>query len=414
MLTQTIHVMLSDPGLVKKIEVVQGDTGREIECIVDDMQIPEGATAIICGVKPSMKGFRNSCTVSGQKITAEITNQMDAEEGWTPFQILIQDAGSTVSTFTIVLDVKKSYSGDFPVSENESTWLEEYVEGITEQVNTATENAEAATLNANTATKNANSAADAANAAAEAVEEAVSGVINDNQVSESTTYSSQKLGNFSQLLTTAKNTFVAAINELVLKIGDLKQLATTEKTDIVSAINEIEGDKLDKENIANNLTTTQEGYALDARQGRALDDKVTQLNSALAFKYIGNFTPTIFGETSGNMLFDKSAGHYYKFTNIIFGYVIAYNSVTAFTSGSGYICIGNLPLFDDRSPQRMLVSEAFLDSNAINLGVGAGGFYSDENCQKDGRQYIRCIGSTFPQSNPGSINIQLAFMYISK
>ena len=32
---------------------------------------------------------------------------------------------------------------------------------------------------------------------------------------------------------------------------------------------------------ANNLTTTASGYALDARQGKALDDKVTQLNSAL-------------------------------------------------------------------------------------------------------------------------------------
>ena len=114
------------------------------------------------------------------------------------------------------------------------------------------------------------------------------------------------------------------------------------------------------------------------------------------------------------MLFDKSVGYYYKFANIIFGYVIIYNNVTAFTSGSGYICIGNLPLFDDGHPQRMLVSEAFLDSNAINFGVGARGFYSDGACQKDGRQYIRCIGSTFPQSNPGSINIQLAFMYISK
>lgn len=35
--------------------------------------------------------------------------------------------------------------------------------------------------------------------------------------------------------------------------------------------------------MANNLATTQEGYALDARQGKALDDKVAQLNSALAF-----------------------------------------------------------------------------------------------------------------------------------
>ena len=33
---------------------------------------------------------------------------------------------------------------------------------------------------------------------------------------------------------------------------------------------------------ANNLTTTASGYALDARQGKALDDKVTQLNSAFA------------------------------------------------------------------------------------------------------------------------------------
>lgn len=32
---------------------------------------------------------------------------------------------------------------------------------------------------------------------------------------------------------------------------------------------------------ANNLTTTESGYALDARQGKALNDKVTQLNSAL-------------------------------------------------------------------------------------------------------------------------------------
>ena len=32
---------------------------------------------------------------------------------------------------------------------------------------------------------------------------------------------------------------------------------------------------------ANNLTTTESGYALDARQGKALNDKITQINSAL-------------------------------------------------------------------------------------------------------------------------------------
>lgn len=37
---------------------------------------------------------------------------------------------------------------------------------------------------------------------------------------------------------------------------------------------------------ANNLTTTASGYALDARQGKALNDKVTQLNSALATRNV--------------------------------------------------------------------------------------------------------------------------------
>ena len=33
--------------------------------------------------------------------------------------------------------------------------------------------------------------------------------------------------------------------------------------------------------IANNLTTTVAGYALDARQGKTLDDKITSLNNSL-------------------------------------------------------------------------------------------------------------------------------------
>lgn len=41
---------------------------------------------------------------------------------------------------------------------------------------------------------------------------------------------------------------------------------------------------------ANNLTTTASGYALDARQGKALNDKVTQLNSALPVEQIEDST----------------------------------------------------------------------------------------------------------------------------
>ena len=41
-------------------------------------------------------------------------------------------------------------------------------------------------------------------------------------------------------------------------------------------------DKLSKSSVVNNLVTTNEGYALDARQGAALDEKITELNDSLS------------------------------------------------------------------------------------------------------------------------------------
>lgn len=41
--------------------------------------------------------------------------------------------------------------------------------------------------------------------------------------------------------------------------------------------------KLAKANVANNLTTTANGYALDARQGKALNDKITEMTSVSSF-----------------------------------------------------------------------------------------------------------------------------------
>lgn len=227
-----------------------------------DYDIPPGSTAQVYVQKPSGKAVYDKATISGNVVTVTVRDQMFAELGVSDLQIRITQGDEKLVSFSQPVRVHPNYTdGDAEQSKNAGGFFDD---------------AEQAVENANAAAESANSAADVANAAAEAVGGAVSGVVNDNQVSEYTTYSSQKLGNFSQLLTTAKNTFIAAINELVFKIGDLKELATTEKTDIVSAINEIEGDKLDKENIANNLTTTQEGYALDARQGKVLDGKIAK------------------------------------------------------------------------------------------------------------------------------------------
>lgn len=48
-------------------------------------------------------------------------------------------------------------------------------------------------------------------------------------------------------------------------------------------------EKLDKSKVANNLTTNVAGYALDARQGKALQDQITSLNGSLNGKKV----PTI-------------------------------------------------------------------------------------------------------------------------
>ena len=55
--------------------------------------------------------------------------------------------------------------------------------------------------------------------------------------------------------------------------------------------------KLNTSSVVNNLLTTAAGYALDARQGKALDDKITALNGKLTrvqlYKSTGTNTLTI-------------------------------------------------------------------------------------------------------------------------
>lgn len=50
--------------------------------------------------------------------------------------------------------------------------------------------------------------------------------------------------------------------------------------------------KIDKVNVANNLTTTQADFVLDARQGKALQDQLTSLNGSLNLSEGYNATVT--------------------------------------------------------------------------------------------------------------------------
>ncbi len=48
-------------------------------------------------------------------------------------------------------------------------------------------------------------------------------------------------------------------------------------------------DKFDKAKLANNCLTTEEGFALDARQGTALQGEINEINSNLGFVLLPNF-----------------------------------------------------------------------------------------------------------------------------
>ena len=65
------------------------------------------------------------------------------------------------------------------------------------------------------------------------------------------------------------------------RIGSLSSLTTSVKTSIVNAINSLMSGKVNFTDIVNNLTTTAANKALDARQGKALNDKITGLTGRI-------------------------------------------------------------------------------------------------------------------------------------
>lgn len=93
----------------------------------------------------------------------------------------------------------------------------------------------------------------------------------------------------------------------------------------------LEDGKLDKANVVNSLLTTEEGYALDARQGKKLDEKISDLigeledtgwinllsddNVIVRYRVKNGFI-TVSGQNSGNNSYRIPDGDYKKITTI--------------------------------------------------------------------------------------------------
>lgn len=163
--------------------------------------------------------------------------------------------------------------------ENElSAATEEIQEAFTGDIQAKIAACTAAITAANNAQASANEAAEAANAAAEAASAYILGDISNKTVTFSEADARENLS-------TGEST-ATLFGKIKKFFSDLKTVAFTGSYADLSgkpALGEAAG-----LNTANNLTTNVEGYLLDARQGKALNDKYDELNTKMS--PMGSFT----------------------------------------------------------------------------------------------------------------------------
>lgn len=104
-----------DIYLVKKrntrpIEIVQADTGIQIEFTVKDFEIPTGTTATLFVQKPSGKFVyqETGITVAGNVITIDLENQAIIEKGNVPYQVELKNGTDEITTFEGLMMVDRS------------------------------------------------------------------------------------------------------------------------------------------------------------------------------------------------------------------------------------------------------------------------------------------------------------------
>lgn len=115
------------PGWPPIIDLVQLDTGHQIDFGIVGMDVTD-CTAQVWIVKPSGLKIYNSCSINGQRVTLEITNQMLAEAGKCTSQLKIKSEDGLVTPFDFILNVHRDISGDGLESSNEATAWEQMVE----------------------------------------------------------------------------------------------------------------------------------------------------------------------------------------------------------------------------------------------------------------------------------------------
>lgn len=90
-------------------------TGRLVMNLIFDDQSykpANGATALIQGTKPDGKGFSYTATISGNTVTANLTEQMTAVAGRVRVNVVVKEGSNRTGTFVFWLEVQKTGLAD--------------------------------------------------------------------------------------------------------------------------------------------------------------------------------------------------------------------------------------------------------------------------------------------------------------
>lgn len=111
-------------------------TGRLVISLYEgSLAYSPSGTAVIQGVKPDGKGFDYNCTLSGNVVTADLTEQMTAVAGQVRTQIVVTESTGRTGTFVFILDVQRSaLPADTDMSESDYQLIEQAIEDAQEAV----------------------------------------------------------------------------------------------------------------------------------------------------------------------------------------------------------------------------------------------------------------------------------------
>lgn len=230
--TQRIQIELDGNPPFEYVVVKQGEKdSRIIEVTLlenkAEFEIPSGTTAKIKYYKPDGKKVLNPCTISGNVIKVEYSEQMLAAAGTGRGEIVLYNGDNVLRSATYYTKITETvYKENGLISDNEFLDMAEsiiQVNQATDKALNAGASAEEAADAANTAAKAANSAASSANSKASAANNAASAA---NKAADAANSAAKSVDDAKTAATKAAQAANAAAETASSKAGAANSAAT--------------------------------------------------------------------------------------------------------------------------------------------------------------------------------------------